>query len=168
MSLGCAAAPPSTVTVVPIWELASADPTPAKPLGRARVAYDRPLPAFLTQQLSNDFTLVSINRPQDWEDVCRRLSLTPASPPDFRNGMVAGIIANVGEPARASCWPVEIKTTRLRGGLASLEADFAPGVYYPVRTAGYLDLVYLPGVQTVGMVRVGDRTFIIRSAAPVY
>jgi hypothetical protein len=168
LPLGCAATPPKTAAVVPIWELASAEPSCPTPLSRARIAYDRPLPAYLTQRLSEDFTLVSITRPQDWKDVCHRLGLTPTSEPDFARGMVAGIIAQVGEPSRPSCWPVSIKAIRTRRGLGSVEAEFAPGLYYPLRTAGYLDLVYVPDVQAIGMVRIGERTFIIRSAAPVY
>ena len=83
------------------------------------------------------------------------------------SGMVVGILAHVGE-ASGREWPVKITAVRTRSGVGWLEAAFTPGLYYPLKTAGYLEFAYVPGLRSVCMIRVGHRTFIIRSPMPVY
>jgi len=70
----------------------------------------------------------------------------------------------VGQCAH-NAWPMHLRAVRARAGEGWLEAEFVPGLYYPLRTAGYLELAYVPALRTVRMVRIGPRTFMIRSTA---
>ncbi len=165
---GCAATAVSTAAAMPTWELANAESVTPVPIARVRVSYDRPLPATLTQKLCDEFSLVTINTPDDWAEVRRRLQLAdPVYPVSFAGGTIVGVLASVGEAAQAE-WPIHIVGIRTRGGLGWLEAGFNPGVYYPVKTAAYLELAYVPGLRAVCMARVGHRTFVIRTPMPVY
>jgi hypothetical protein len=156
---GCSIAwpPPAATTEVPAWELANAKPALSRQVGRARLDPERPLPP--------EFTLLCINNATDWGDLRGRYGLV-GSPGelDFSQGAVVGLIANVGEGPRG-IWPVELDQVRIQNGQGSVEYTFAAGLYYPVRTAGYLDLAYIPGLREVRMVRIGQRRFIIRSGA---
>ncbi len=165
--LGCAATPAPPVEV-PVWELADAEPVKPRLLGRARVSYDRPLPHHLTQPLCKEFSLIVITEPDDWADVRRRLGLELAPLAlDLARGAIVGILANVGECANGT-WPIQLETVRTQSGEGSLEARLAGGLYYPLLTAGYLELAYVPGLRTVRKVEIGPRgrTFIIRSRSP--
>ncbi len=167
MLLGCASTPPAPA-VLPTWELANGERVTPVSLGHARVSYDRPLPSGLTQKLSDEFTLVSVNRAADWEELQRAYFLNATkTTPDFSNGMVVGILANVGEFSVPE-WPIRINSVRTRSRLGWVDATFAPGMYYPVQTAGYLQLAYVPGVRTICMVRINQATFVIRPASEVY
>jgi hypothetical protein len=150
-----------TSTEVPAWELTNAQPTTAHPVGRSRVDLDRPLAAHLIQVLCPEFTLVVITNATDWAEVRGRCQLTgsPASL-DFSQGAIVGLVANVGECPRG-VWPIELEVARVLEGEGSVEFRFVGGLYYPVRTAGYLELAYVPGLREVRMVRVGHRSFII-------
>ena len=163
--LGCAAAPPPPAEV-PVWQLAYAEPIKPRLLGRARVSYDRPLPEHLTQPLCEEFSLVIITQPADWADMRRRLQLDRAPLDlDLSQGVIVGILANVGECPRDT-WPIHLQAVRTCSGEGWVEARFSAGFYYPLVTAGYLELAYVPGLRTVRMVRIANRTFMIRSATP--
>lgn len=164
MLAGCAASPAGP-TAVPTWELANAEPFAPTPVGRGRISFDRPLPSHLLQDLCPEFTLVVIRTAKDWRDVQRRLQL--ASPPptiDLSQGSVVGLVANVGE-SMDDRWPISFRCLRRCGTEGSLEAAFLPGVYYPMLTASYVDLVYAPGIRTIGLVAIDSRRFVIRSPA---
>jgi len=164
---GCASTPLAPATV-PSWELANAEPFEPVLLGRARVSFDRPLPAHLTQELSGEFSLVTIRDRSDWSDIRRRLSL-PSSPPgvDLDQGMIVGILAKVGENAEGR-WPIRLRSIRRHGQDGSIEATFTPGLYYPILTAGYIEFAFAPGLRTLSMVRINQRTFIIRSRSGLH
>lgn len=164
--LGCAASPPVSCEV-PAWELAYATPAKHLLLARTRVSYDRPLPAHLTQPLCDQYSLVTITRPADWHEVRRRLQLSPAAGVDLSQGIIVGIVANVGEPAHGH-WPIHLRAVRTRAGEGWIEAAFASGLYYPLQAAGYLELAYVPGLQSVRTVRINTKTFMIRSATPAH
>ena len=161
--LGCAATPPPSAEI-PVWELAYAEPVKPAFVGRARVSFDRPLPEHLTRRLCDEFSLVTIREAADWADVRRRLQLQhdPLNL-DLSQGAIVGILANVGECAHGR-WPVQLHAVRTRSGQGWVEASFTSGLYYPLRAAGYLELAYVPGLRTVRMVRIGHRTFMIRTA----
>lgn len=162
--LGCATTSPPSAEI-PVWELAYAEPVKPSFVGRARVSFDRPLPEHLTQPLCDEFSLITIREAADWADVRRRLQLEHAPLNlDFSRGAVVGILANVGECAHGT-WPVQLEAVRTRSGEGWVEASFAPGVYYPLRAAGYLELAYVPGLRTVRKVEIGPhpRIFIIGS-----
>lgn len=163
--LGCAAASPPPAEI-PVWQLAHAEPVKPRVLGRARVSPDRPLPEHLIQPLCEEFALVIITRPADWADVRRRLRLDRAPlDVDLSQGMIVGILANVGECPRDT-WPIQLQTVRTYSGEGWVEARFCAGFYYPLVTAGYLELAYVPGLRTVRMVHIANRTFMIRSTTP--
>lgn len=153
------------VADLPTWELASAEPSACVSLVRTRVSFDRPLPPRLTQELCPEFLLITVNRPADWAELRRRLDLPDNPVPmDFSRGMIVGIQANVGEFAERP-WPIRVETVRIRTGTGRVEASFAPGLYYPLQTAGYVELVYVPGLQQISMVCVNHRTFLLHSSA---
>jgi hypothetical protein len=167
LAAGCSVAwrRPAATAEVPVWELANARPIAARPVGRARVDCERPLPSSFAQSLCTEFTLVCITNATNWADLRGRCGLaTSPEELDFSQGAVVGLIANIGEGARG-IWPIELDEARVQKGQGCVEFDFAAGVYYPVRTAGYLELAYVPGLREVQMVRVGQRRFIIRSGA---
>ena len=164
---GCASAPVASATV-PSWELANAEPFEPVFLGRARVSFDRPLPAHLTQELSREFSLVTIRDRSDWADVRRRLRLPPVPPGiDLDQGMIVGILAKVGESAEGR-WPIHLRSIRRRGQEGSIEATFTPGLYYPLLTAGYVEFAFAPGLRTLSMVRINQRKFLIRSRSGLH
>jgi hypothetical protein len=164
---GCAA-PGQSVAPVPAWELAGAEPFVPIPVGQARISFDRPLPGHLVQELSPEYALVVIRSAQDWADVQRRLHL-PAAPPavDLTQGCIVGLVAHVGENLDGR-WPIHLRYLRRRGNQGSLEASFTPGLYYPLLTAGYVDLVYAPGIRNIGLVSIDHRQFIIRHPVPAH
>ncbi len=162
---GCAAPDhASLATELRQFSLADAPSVEPTALARARPDYDRPLPEHLTQRLCEEFTLVTVTRPSDFSALRRRLGLPADLPtPDFSRGSVIGLLAEVGEPAN-DVWPVRIRTAMARDGEGGIEAEFAPGLYYPIVTAGFLDLVYIPGLSSVRIVKVNQRTFLLRPA----
>lgn len=155
--------PQTTSSVVPTWELAQAEPFEPVLLGRTRVSFDQHLPEAIVQQLCEEFSLISITRPTDWRALQRALRL-PSGPPglDLEQGMIVGILANVGESADGT-WPIQLEHLRRRGAIGSLEATFVPGVYYPLLTAGYLELVYAPGIRGIHLVTINHRQFVIHA-----
>jgi len=164
---GCASAPIAPATV-PSWELANAEPFEPILLGRARVSFDRPLPGHLTQKLSEEFSLVTIRNHSDWVDIRRRLNLPPSPPGiDLEQGMIVGILAKVGENAEGR-WPIHLRSIRRRGQEGFVETTFSPGLYYPILTAGYAEFAFAPGLRTLSMVRINQRTFIIRSRSGLH
>lgn len=164
---GCAATR-ARPAAVPTWELANAEPYEPIRLGRARVSFDRPLPGHLVQDLSPEFALVTVRTAADWTQLSRRLRL-PQGPPaaDLSQGMVVGILARVGESA-GQTWPIRLRCIRSIGGEGCLEATFAPGLYYPILTAGYVEFAYAPGLQTVSLVHINHRKFVIRSQSDIH
>lgn len=164
---GCASAPIAPAPV-PSWELANAEPFEPVLLGRARVSFDRPLPAHLTQELSREFSLVMIRDRSAWADVRRRLQLPPAPPGiDLDEGMIVGILAKVGQNAEGR-WPIHLRSIRRCGQEGSIEATFTPGLYYPVLTAGYVEFAFAPGLRRLSMVRINQRKFLIRSRSGLH
>lgn len=164
---GCVARAPRA-SIVPTWELASAEPVAPVLVARTRVSFDRPLPAELTQELCPEYALILITKPGDWAEVCRRLSLPAAAAElDLGAGAVIGLQANVGECAE-STWPIRLTSVRRQSDIAWVEGSFASGIYYPLQTAGYLELVHAPGVSRVSMVRINHRTFMIHAMAPYH
>jgi hypothetical protein len=143
--------------------LAHAEPVKPLPIGRSRISYDRPLPDHVVHYLSDEFSLVTIKRRSDWLSLQRRARLPETlREVDLSRGMIVGLLANVGESANDR-WPVVIDSVRTRDGHGWLEATFVPGLYYPLRTAGYLELVYVPGLRSIRRVQIDKRTFIIHA-----
>ena len=121
----------------------------------------------MLQPLSDEFTLVQISDATTWATIARRLDVTSSEVVDFDKGCVVGVLANVGEAA-GEAWPVQISQMRLRNGEGFLEAEFTPGIYYPLQTAGYLDLVFVPGLKSVRLIRVGHHTFRILTRSEMH
>ncbi len=158
---GPAAAPLEVAT----WELARVEPLKPVPLGRARISFDLPLPQRLIEELSPEFTLLVIRQRADWESLRRSIGLTAGPEPDLSVGAIVGLVAWVGESAEAG-WPVRLTGVRALAGTAWIDAEFVPGLYYPLRAPGYLDLCYVPGVSSVGVVRINHRVFVIHPTVP--
>jgi hypothetical protein len=152
---------------VPTWELATAEPVATIMLGRARVSFDRPLPSQIVQPLSESFSLVLVRHERDWGLLARTLKLPRSESIDLSKGAIVGILANVGESATEH-WPIHLRAVRMRGGDGWVEADFTPGIYYPLKTASYVELAYAPGLRDVRMVRIGQHTFRILPVTPVH
>jgi len=153
---------------IPSWELARAERVAPMLIGRTRVSYDRRLPTRVTQPLSDLFTLVNIDREEDWDAFRHSFGLRqPTEPMDLSKGSIVGILANVGEPAD-NVWPILLQTVRVKAGYGWVDAEFAPGLYYPLRTAGYLELAYVPGLRHVRMIRINQHTFRILPSSPLH
>jgi hypothetical protein len=151
--------------LLPVWELATAEPQQVLRIARTRVDVDQELPARVAQRLSDEFTLICIRETADWAELRRQLQLPPPPPGvDLSRGSIVGILAQVGEAAQPQ-WPILLQTVRTRSGLGWIDASFVPGVYYPIRTAGYLELVYVPDLQTIGMVQINNRSFMFPTGA---
>jgi hypothetical protein len=151
-----------TVGEVPAWQLAGAASSTIHPLGRSRVDVDRQVPANLVTPLCEEFSLVLVGDEASWSLLCARCQLQASfRSPDFDNGAVVGLIADVGECASGD-WPIRLQVARVLDGEGWLEFSFGGGIYYPVKTAGYLELAYVPGLRSVQTVQVGRRSFILR------
>lgn len=151
-----------TVGEVPAWQLAGAAPSTIHPLGRSRVDVDRQVPANLVTPLCEEFSLLLVGDETSWSLLCSRCQLhTALHSLDFDNGAVVGLIADVGECASGD-WPIRLQVVRVLDGEGWLEFSFGGGIYYPVKTAGYLELAYVPGLRSVQTVQVGRRSFILR------
>lgn len=161
-AIGCATARP-LATEVTVWELVDAEPVRPRLVARTRLGWDQPLPDHLVQHLCDEFTVMMITRQPDWSELRRSLELyeTPKYF-DFTSGAVIGILADVGE-ATNQRWPVEIETIRTRSGEGWIDARFSGGVFYPLRCPGYLELVYAPELHAIRLVRINNRTFLLRS-----
>jgi hypothetical protein len=158
---GCAR-PTQSATEVQAWSLSSDEPVLLTALAQVRVSPDRPLPEHVVQRLCPEYALVVVSRPTDWEEICRRLALPAAlQTVDLNTGPVIGLLADVGEHAENE-WPVHIVSVRNTGGQGTLEASFRQGVYYPLRTAGYLELAKITGTTSITTVQIDSRVFTIR------
>jgi len=157
---GCVRSRPAATTA-PSEALAAARPTKPILLARARSCPDHPLPGSLVEVLSPELSLITIACSGDWAVTCRCLELNQlASPPDFSRGIVIGLQAKVGERA-GDGWPIRIVSFRQCAGIGRIEASFAPGLYYPLETAGYVELAFAPGLRQVNAVCIDKRTFLM-------
>lgn len=149
-------------TEISLWQLAAAEPTPVVRVGRSRLSPNTPLPRHLIRNLSEEFDLVTIRTVADWRNFQQivRLNSTPPDV-DLTRGMIVGLVARVGEPARAD-WPIRFQAVREMSGTGLMEINFTPGLYHPVQTAAFLDLVYIPSLRHVQTVRINRRTFIMQ------
>lgn len=145
----------------------SADEEPVPEIiGRIRVGANITLPPEMLQPLSESYTLLCIHEPEDWRNLCLHLEQPDwINQADLARGGVVGILADIGESASGD-WPVHISSCRTQAGDGFVEADFTPGLYYPLKTAAYLELVFIPGLRSVSMVRVGQHTYRILSGPP--
>jgi hypothetical protein len=154
--------PAGLATEVQAWSLTSDEPVLLTSLAQVRVSPDRPLPAHVVQRLCPEYALVVVSRPADWEEICRRLALPEALQTiDLNTGPVIGLLAEVGENAEDK-WPVRILSIRNTHGQGILEVSFQQGLYYPLRTAGYLELVKITGTTSITTVQINFREFTIR------
>lgn len=165
ISLASCHRPASPAVELPAWSLTSGQPVHLTPLAQVRVSPDRPLPAHLIQRLCPEYALLVVSRRGDWAEVCRRLAL-PARllSIDLSTGPVIGVLAEVGQNADDD-WPIRLVSIRNTTEGGKLEATFVHGVYYPVRTAAYLDLAKLTGTTTITTVRINSRVFTIHPRA---
>jgi len=163
--LGCVSNTAAPIEI-PTWELANAEPIKPIILGRARVSFDRPLQSHLVQTLSPEFSLITIAQRDDWEEVRRRLQLQPTPPLfDLSSGLIVGILADVGEYA-VDGWPIHLTEGRSVGGIGWIEASFTAGLYYPLKTASYVELAFIPGLRAVSVVQINHRMFFIKPPWP--
>ena len=162
---GCASTTTGRLnTEIPLWRLATAEPTAIVRIGRARLNPNTPLPGHLIQNLSDEFDLVTIRTDAEWRNLHQNICLNSPPPTfDLSRGMIVGLLARVGEPARAE-WPIQFQVVREMAGVGLIEITFSPGLYHPVETAAFLDLIYIPSLRHVQTVRINRRTFIIHPA----
>ncbi len=160
---GCASSKSGRLkTEVPLWQLATAEPTPIVWIGRARLSPKASLPGHLIQNLSDEFDLVTIHGDADWQNF-QKIVCPTSYPPvvDLRRGMILGVVARVGEPARSE-WPIQFQAVRECCGAGLIEINFAPGLYHPVQTSSFVELVYIPVTCHIRTVRINRRTFIMQ------
>jgi hypothetical protein len=156
---GCAASFKARSTPIPTWELAEAQPARTITLARIRIPLDHPIPTELMQPLCEEYALLMIESPRAWGRLAEDLEL-PDLPPeaDLHKGMIVGLLADVGEASDAT-WPITIEEARVQEGLGWLIADFHRGIYYPLKTASYLELAYVPGMRRVRRIDINNRRF---------
>lgn len=134
-------------------------------LCRTRLDDLNALPRGTAYPLCSEFTLVTIRRPADWHALQARLGLdVDRTRCDLDRGIIIGILGNLGECCSTDT-PLRIRAVRDYDGLAVVEASVVDGLYHPIRTAAYLELVYVPGIRAVGLLRIADRTFIYHDGA---
>ncbi len=156
---GCSLPANRSAQTVPTWELADAKPINTRSLVRMRVDPDRTIPEEMLQPLCDEYALVLVRNRQQWESLAQALDVPPfRSRANFQNGMIVGILARVGESAETQ-WPAVLQEARIRDGLGWLIVYFHKGVYYPVHTAGYLELVYIPRLERIRRVDINTRRF---------
>ncbi len=115
----------------------------------ARVIEPQRLPARCVHSLSDRFSFMLIADDRQWTELLEATNLERAAPrPQFHQGLVVGLLARVGEPARVR-WPVFIEAVRQRGPVAFVIAEFAQGFYRPLDMPAYLHLVFVPGATDV-------------------
>ncbi len=143
------------------WKLENAPTVNPQHLCRVRVSFDHPLPKTLTRKLSDEFTLVTIQHPDDWKSFIQRfhLQISP-SKLNLEKGTIVGLLAQVGESANHQ-WPIEIDTVRCYSGYGRLKANFLPGIYHPLKTAAYLELIYVPDIKHIHTILINRRMFIL-------
>ena len=123
-ALGCAAG----ATDVTVEQLEHARPIAAERHWELRVPSGEALTNNITRRLCPEFSLLEIQTPDDLKAFCDEIGLRlPPESIDFRNGMLVGVVANVGESTGRK-WPVAIDTIRLRDGAGLIKARFHPGV----------------------------------------
>jgi hypothetical protein len=105
----------------------------------------------LCRPLNNRFGFLAIQDPADWEKLRQAVPGLSAAP-DLSAGLVVGLVSWAGLPLDGE-WPLSIEMARVSRGGGYLTALFRPGTYLPDRTA-YLELAYLPDVETVLVVDV--------------
>jgi hypothetical protein len=161
---GCLAPQPLPPDPIPPDGRAGA-PVVHRVLCRTRLDDARALPRGTFYPLCPEFTLVTIRRPADWQALQLHLGLDlDRTRCDLERGMIIGVLGNLGECCSTHS-PLRIRAVRSYDGLAVVETSVADGLYHPVRTAAYLELVYVPGIRSVGMLRIADRTFVFRNDA---
>lgn len=115
----------------------------------ARVMEPHLLPARCVHPLSDRFAFLLITDDRQWTEVLKATNLERAARrPRFSQGLVVGLLARVGEPARVR-WPVFIEAVRQRGPVVFIIAEFAQGFYRPLDMPAYLHLVFVPGATDV-------------------
>lgn len=141
-------------------DLALARPVAAQPVWKVRVPLDAQLGNRMQRRLCTEFALLEIYTEEDFNDFCNKIGLAPdQAHPDLETGALVGIIAAVGEQM-GDRWPVAVETIRVHQGAGWIKARFRPGTYYPLSTAAYCDLVYVPGLKEVLAVEINRRTFL--------
>jgi hypothetical protein len=157
LAVGCAA--PRIVTFQ--WDLATPVETRADRGWRARLAGRDEVPGEFRTVLCDEFELVVADSPGKWRRLREALELEEGPTtgyPDFRNGVVVGLIADVGEPAAAD-WPVALDAVRRDGTHAWIRYRFSGGLYYPVRTGPYFIAGFIPDIRDVRIVQINRRVF---------
>ena len=100
--------------------------------------------------------LLQIRNHEEWE---RLASAVPAigQPPDFRRGMLVGLVSWAGTPADGH-WPVHIDAVEAYRGAGVVEASFDGGSYFP-DGVGLLETICADGVRRVLIVDVDGIVF---------
>lgn len=161
--LGGCAPPRMAPPHQPRWHLAVSAPSVPVSLIRLRTPPDQILPDLVCRELCPEFKLVLVKRQGDWELLRRFLGLPDgAGSVDFACGMVVGVLANVGERAEPG-WPLHITTVQPGRTGGRIDVVFAPGIYYPLDTAGYLELAYVSNLHEVEQISINSRTFLLQA-----
>jgi len=141
--------------------LASSPPVQPERQWQVRLPMDTQATADWTCRLCDQYDLIQIRTPQRWRLFCDQTNLTEATAPlDFTRGSVVGLIARVGEPADGG-WPTAISEVRmLSDGTAWVRSQFRAGLYRPVLTDSYCNLIYVKGLRRVFLVEINRRAFL--------
>jgi len=80
---------------------------------------------------------------------------------DLNRGLMVGLIARIGEPARAE-WPIQFQAVRAISGAGLIDINFTPGLYHPVQAGAFLELIYIPSLNHIQNVRINRKVFIVK------
>jgi hypothetical protein len=118
------------------------------------IADPRPL-RDLIRPLGRRIGLLEVRSESEWE------RLRAAAPhigdcPDLRNGLLMGLVSELGEPLRRDVWPVSIGAVQVFSGAGLVTGAFQPGSYFPdgamfVTAAIIPDLVAVVAVDLNGV-----------------
>jgi len=129
---------------------------------RGRLVSPGALSGDIVTRLNEAFDLVVLREAGQWLRLWAAVGepVAPAAP-DFSLGVVVGLVARVGQPVDGS-WPVEVGAIRLLRGVGCVEGRISAGLYYPLVGPAFVELVYVPGLVRVRMVRLGQEQFELR------
>lgn len=103
--------------------------------------------------------LVTANDPDEWARL-KRLAPGLGPCPDFKRGMVVGLVSRAGTPVDGA-WPLRVKSVRLHAGAGYVIGQFHAGSYL-ADNAAYLETAYFPDLEAVLVVEINGLRYLAR------
>jgi len=126
---------------------------------RFRLTEGYSLPEGLATPLCDQYQVFEVRDSRSWQEMRQALHLRGVNRNlDFSRGMVVGLAGTLGEPLSGN-WPLHIDHLKQSHGLGSLTVRVEEGLYNPTRGSPYCVMAYVPGLESLAIVRVNQRLF---------